>query len=644
MAALGAWLFGTAVALFFLLLGLLIALAVVKGRRRRRLWRWIVRPLFWLWIVTAVGWLALSPVWRADHPVEEPETFEVSTIRDYRADFTLHANGDLDVVEQIRVYFPVPRHGIFRFFDVVDPSSPYARRIPERIEVLRNGSSEPWQESNRNDGRFRVVRIGDAAVEIEDEHDYTLRYRIPGVIEPGTTGERSQFYWNLVPGGWTMPIAQTALSVTLPAPSQATVRCAIGVGTDRGCEVQGEGTRRLLIETGAIPERTPVTIKTGLDVATPPIGNERWWTQRWDGVFGPWSRDAAPIALGIVALLTALAGFAGWRKRRQVVEHEPRFPVMYAPPDGIGPAQAAFVVDESVTRTQYVATLLYLAQREVITLANEGGVWEIGSGPAALSSVDAVSQKAISHLSVIAGKPVRLKDKVGVGKQLQATETEFLAAPRKWAVEHGLMTEVSGVGMAGTFAVLSLLLAFVMAAVGFGMSILSVIPLAFALPALGVIRGGASTRRTEQARRLWSEAGGFKRMLSTPSSEQRFDFSARHDLYTAYIPWAVAFGVADKWAEKYRFETGEEPPMPTYIGGSSQDQQDWLESSSSTSVASAVEASFAAAVGSAIGTYMASIAPPPSSSSSSSSSWSSSSSGGGFSGGGGGGGGGGGSW
>ena len=41
-----------------------------------------------------------------------------------------------------------------------------------------------------------------------------------------------------------------------------------------------------------------------------------------------------------------------------------------------------------------------------------------------------------------------------------------------------------------------------------------------------------------------------------PSSKQRFDFSGRKELYTAYIPWAVAFGCADEWAEKYRTEIG----------------------------------------------------------------------------------------
>ncbi len=55
-------------------------------------------------------------------------------------------------------------------------------------------------------------------------------------------------------------------------------------------------------------------------------------------------------------------------------------------------------------------------------------------------------------------------------------------------------------------------------------------------------------------------------MLSTPSSQDRFDFSGRQELYTQYIPWAVAFGCADEWAAKYRTEMGVEPPAPSYFG------------------------------------------------------------------------------
>ena len=56
-------------------------------------------------------------------------------------------------------------------------------------------------------------------------------------------------------------------------------------------------------------------------------------------------------------------------------------------------------------------------------------------------------------------------------------------------------------------------------------------------------------------------------MLSTPSSQERFDFSGRQELYTQYIPWAVAFDCADEWAAKYRTEIGAEPPIPAYFPG-----------------------------------------------------------------------------
>ena len=85
---------------------------------------------------------------------------------------------------------------------------------------------------------------------------------------------------------------------------------------------------------------------------------------------------------------------------------------------------------------------------------------------------------------------------------------------------------------------------------------------AFALGGVGLQQSGVGARRTALGRGIWSRAGGFERLLSTPSSEDRFDFAARKDLFIAFIPYAVAFGVADRWADKYRVATGQEPPIP----------------------------------------------------------------------------------
>jgi uncharacterized membrane protein len=155
-------------------------------------------------------------------------------------------------------------------------------------------------------------------------------------------------------------------------------------------------------------------------------------------------------------------------------------------------------------------------------------------------------------------------------------------------------------------------------------SVLALIPGLFAVGAFELLRPGSSTRRTAAGRDLWSRIGGFRRVLATPSGEERFDFSGRKELYTAYIPYAVAFVVADEWAQKYRLETGEEPPTPSYFGSA-------YYGYTGGNLASAMADDFSSTVSSAISAYQATQS-------------SSSSGGGGFSGGGGGGGGGGGSW
>jgi uncharacterized membrane protein len=183
-----------------------------------------------------------------------------------------------------------------------------------------------------------------------------------------------------------------------------------------------------------------------------------------------------------------------------------------------------------------------------------------------------------------------------------------------------------GTGLAelGVLAGLALA-AYVCLANPLHMTALALAPGLYALGALELLAPGASTKRTPAGRELWSRLGGFRRVLSTPSSVERFDFSGRQELYTAYLPWAVAFGCAREWAEKYRSETGSEPPAPAYFvtdpGGWSGGIDGMVDdfSSSLNSAISSYEASQRASSGGGGG-------------------------GGGFSGGGGGGGGGGGSW
>ncbi len=104
----------------------------------------------------------------------------------------------------------------------------------------------------------------------------------------------------------------------------------------------------------------------------------------------------------------------------------------------------------------------------------------------------------------------------------------------------------------------------------FGPTIWALIPLAYVVCGFKLTNPGAIRRRTRKGRDIWSRAGGFKRMLSTPSSELRFDFSARKEFFLPYLPYAVAFGCAKEWSAKYADEMDEPPPTPDWINLSNQ--------------------------------------------------------------------------
>lgn len=547
---------------------------------------------------------------------------ETSTITDYVADFTVHRNGDLEVVETLTVSFPISRHGIFRFFDTRDPNDSHNRFLPEDVAVTRDGQQEPYDRITKSRGRYITLKIGRADTVLDGSHVYRIGYTIPGALAKGQDGARTQFYWNLIPQGWQMPIGSSKLTVHLPAEAQH-FRCAVGVGgSSGGCVAEGEGTRTLTVTTGGLVPNTPVTVKVGLDIPTPG-GNTVPWSGRLDPILG-----RHPVLLGLVLLVAVLTGAGGFALTRSTKEKTPAFPLMYAPPDGVGPAQAAYILTEKVDDKAFVATMMYAAEKGAVTLGQDGKAWTItGTGDAAAwAKVDGVTQLSGQSLGVVSsGTSFTASPKsVSAGEKLKTVLSSFRSNTKGWARTSGLMA-TSGLGGFGCFVLIAVwaLTIWLGAFNPLEMSVVALIPGAFAVFGLGVGATGAGTKRTPAGRDLWSRVGGFRRILSTPSSVDRFDFSGRKELYTAYVPWAVAFDCAEEWAKKYRIETGEEPPVPAYFAGYS--------GAHTGNYVSSMVNSFDSAVSSAISSYEATQS-------------SSSSGGGGFSGGGGGGGGGGGSW
>src|SRR5215212_268618 len=138
-------------------------------------------------LVVAAGVLftpALFALVPTTETVSGPDPVRIS---DYTADYVVTADGDLVAKEQITAEFPGGRHGIFRFWDLTDPSDRHVRLIPKGIKVELDGGSVPFDLQWKKGRHFRVAKIGDPdSFVAPGTHVYTITYRIDGALAPAT--------------------------------------------------------------------------------------------------------------------------------------------------------------------------------------------------------------------------------------------------------------------------------------------------------------------------------------------------------------------------------------------------------------------------------------------------------------------------
>jgi hypothetical protein len=517
-------------------------------------------------------------------PLDSSAPSDPVVVTRYEASYTVAADGNLVAVEDITAEFPSGRHGIFRYWDVADPSNPRVRYVPTLGSITMDGGNVPYETYWDSGNRFLVAKIGDPDSTLaRGLHTYRITYSVPGAIAPPTAGTgtfvstdgtndgppQSVFYWNVVAQGWEMRMRDVLVRITLPSPA-GEVQCTAGAwagGSDPDgqgpCAITGAGTTQVTLAASDLPPRSGMTVRAGLTTPPPPQVTVPW-PVALDQVLG------TSVQRVIAVLAFSLAGLIlGFAWSRGAKETPPGFPVMYAPPQGLGPVQTVYIDTEDAGSHALVASVLYMADRGLVTLEQRVDDSWLVTGRATTDQwamVDQVTRSVGEALGVIGPGFWFLADKSKeAGAVLQTAAGRAGSAASSWASGAGYIRPSRN----ERWGRLVWLICAVLAVVGFltwltDLTMYGLPFAAFVLGGLGLMTKGVGTRRTSTGRVVWSQAGGFERLLSTPSAEDRFDYSARKDLFISYVPYAVAFGVADKWAKKYRTATGQEPPVPTW--------------------------------------------------------------------------------
>ncbi|MEX0766905.1 MAG: DUF2207 domain-containing protein [Microthrixaceae bacterium] len=584
-----------------------------RSRRGLQVLAWVFRVLLLLGLLAVIF---LPPFPRSGEGEKE-----TATITNYETSMLLTRDGTLSSEEIITTEMPPNKRGIFRIFDTADPRREGIEHPVSIESISRDGLQEPYEIVPGALGT-KTARIGDSKVFLTPgKHTYRIISRTSQVLEPGKKGE-TLWWWDVVGQGWKMPMQSVSITAQLPTRPE---RAECVQGKDTPCTASIEGTS-LRIQTGPLDPFTAVTVRVSFPSNALPVPSA-----------GTSSTVSVALTLALSLFTGLLAAGLGLYLISKTREAEPGFPVLFEPPDGIFPALGVRVLDERDSSEDLQATLFDLAERGLLQLAGDDDQWTVTmtvdpatfSDPATLTGVSLQPAESSMLLAMglgAQGSSFEVSKSKGSGEQISAAR-KALRAEVGQATTPYLNRSTQGL-LAMIFGWLALLGSFFLifryffgdpnsspvwpVLIGLGV---------FTLVVLGMMFDpGVLSTRTEVGRQVWSRTGGFARFLTTDSSESRFEAAKHLDWYPKYLPWAVALGSADDWAQRYEAQGLETPQVPWIL---------WAGTSRNYSM-NDMNASFNSAIAGASAAYAASQA--------------SSGGGGGFSGGSGGGGGGGGSW
>lgn len=510
---------------------------------------------------------------------------EPYVINNFVTKMDLKGDGWMDVEERITVTFNEPRHGIFRFIPVdYETGKGVARHLDfTGIGVSAgNGSSETTQITR--EGPNVKIRIGDKDVLLDSgtQKEYVIRYRVFGMINWFAKQEdwvsSCELYWNVTGDQWDTTIENATAIVTFPDVADGKglrARVFVGpLGSTLGQSLAGPSNAvtdessmtTLALSTHELKaERlTPLNPNEGMTVVLsmpealihkPTFAQSAWLFLR--------SNLGFSIPILVLAAMTVLFFLFG-----RDPSGGPKV-VQFEPPDNISASEAGTLIDEQVDQRDIAAGIIALAVKGYLTIhPTESGLVFKHRG----ANLELTGKAASPDLSLFEAK--LLKELSSISGLISETDLRTYVAPKLGEFKSTLYSDmvrrgyyiknpdsVRGMwGCGGAVAIILLGIAFTL-----------VNPFHIAWPAIigGVIGfllllkfATGMPKRTKDGSLARMRVLGFEEFIRRARGQELEWQSKKHPdqaLFEEYLPYAVAFGLTQEWAQAFEGIVREMP-------------------------------------------------------------------------------------
>ncbi|CCH77793.1 conserved membrane hypothetical protein [Nostocoides japonicum T1-X7] len=511
-------------------------------------------------------------------------------------------DGSVDVTQHITWHFPAgeERHGIDRLVQV---RAGYQNRDDVyRYYAMSEVSAEsptgaPTDVSVTDYGAYKRIRIGSPSRTVSGTQQYVVKFHLAHIVNDIGDGT-AEFYWNTVGSGNQNTYENVTATVQAPAAS-----------TKVACYYGPQGATNPCTATSGTPSRfSAPTIEPGDGmsvIASYPrdaFGNLSVDLRKGkagstnEGVLSPeTSRLVGQLSLGLGVLFPLLAaagmGTLVWQRGRDEMyagltpgltpgvdqadtpvvrtTRAPMAAVQFNPPPGVQPGMIGTLVDEKADVVDVTGTLIDLAVRGYLTIekVSSGGLfrkddWVLRRTQPTVPGAALTAYEQMLLDGVFAsGGVVQLSDLKnhfsGTLKRVQAAmydEVVYRGWFRRSPESQRTGWQALGIVLIVLGGLVAILLGnWLRIAMG-GVGVFGIWPLGIGVALAGVIvmvLGSRMAARTAQGTAVLVQSRGFEEYLRTAEASQ-IRWEEAQDVFSRYLPYAIVFGVADRWARVFQ--------------------------------------------------------------------------------------------
>lgn len=469
-------------------------------------------------------------------------------INKFSSRIEIQKDATLLINERIDVNLNIYKHGIYRTIPVhyKDNWGNNYSLILKVISVTDDQGRE-YQTKITYEGRNIKIQIGDPNKMVTGQYIYNIYYSVKRGLIYGEN--QDELYWNVTGLDWEVPMNNVEAEIILPQavePSKLDIKCFTGTSTQPNINSTFSTSGNIINAQAGDFLTVSVKFPTGL-VTKPGFLTSLYWFMG-DNWF-----IFAPFLVFILMLII-------WVKKGKEPKGKGTIVPEYEPPDKLSPTEVGLILDNAVSTKEISATIIDLAVRGYIRIN------DLGDKDYQLELLKDYSQDAnLKEYEKMMLNDLFSSNTIKVSN-LKNKFYKYLGEIKSAVIKNLIATgyyERNPLHVKMTYMSIGIILAIL----GFLLATFQNLGLAgmIALTLCGVIVMIFSffmPRRSLQGVLAEEKILGFRLYIKT-AEEGRLKFEEKENIFEKFLPYALVFGLSEKWAKAFE-GIYKEPPSWYY--------------------------------------------------------------------------------